>query len=181
MTKYLSIQEAIDLTGRSDKSIRRLCAKAKKGEKKYIKGKLFVLDTFLYSEFPPILDDQPDQVKLVNKPGQSGHTDQPSQTNEPDAHTTGTRSDHQMMISILTEQLNTKDKQIDNLNERLREAQINLQTLQQSIKALPTHKEMGEATRVPPTDKLLYGVAIAAIFALLVFVFAMIYAFFRQK
>ena len=168
---YIDIQKAVQLTGKSLPTLRRLAQKAKNKQKKYIDGKLHFLDSFLFEVYPPI--ETSNQV--------SNHSDNPA----PEGHQGYPRSVDELLaekdnhILSLRDQLHSKDTVIQNLSERLRESNINLQTLQQSIKALPTHQ--GVMKHHILTDKLLYGVAIAAIVVLFLFVLAMIYAFFTSK
>lgn len=174
--QYLSLKQAIETTGVSEPTLRRLARKAKKHQKKYVDGKLHFLDSFLFESYPPIKVSNSviDQVidHPTTQPYQAPITADNALVDEKDNH-----------IFSLREQLASKDKIIDDLNERLREANINLNTMQQVVqKALPSHQEQKKdvTQRYTLGDKILYGLALVTTLVLLVFFSALIYSFFRK-
>lgn len=51
---YISIKDALQITGVSEPTLRRLARKAKGEQKQYIEGKLHLLDSYLYKYYPTI-------------------------------------------------------------------------------------------------------------------------------
>lgn len=122
-TKYISIKEACDYSNKSLSSIRRLVAETKKKAPNRLKfedlksgsQKIFIDIEYLneYFKLKP-LDTDSEHVQ--------SNTSNSSQVND---------SNEQYLISILKEELEAKNKQIDMLLERQRETNIMIEGLNQ--------------------------------------------------
>lgn len=156
---YLDIKEATRLTGVSFTSIRRLSKKAKGEEKKYIDGKLCLLDTFLYSIYPPLdvvnqgnhlvnhspkMDNQDNHV--VNQPDKlDTQMDKQVRYIEDTNHLKELLEERAEHLNSLRKEISSKEniiqeqaKTINELIERSRESNIIIQSLQDKMaKQLP--------------------------------------------
>jgi Mg2+ and Co2+ transporter CorA len=201
--QYFSIKEAVDLTGVSEASIRRLCKGAKNDNIQYKGGKLFILNSFLFSKYPaqnlPKQDENLPRHMPKQMTRQGGSNIELIQDvvkeystqllNEKDQRITYLEQE----IAVKNRQLEKKDEIIEKLNhsnelisERLRETNINLQTIQQTfnkvINQLPesTAKEDKQVQLTSKTNRLLYVMATLATALMALMLIAIGYRYFTQ-
>jgi DNA repair exonuclease SbcCD ATPase subunit len=201
--QYVSIKEAIDITGMSDASIRRLCRKGLKGrDYKYdVEGKLYVNDLFLYTSYPPqnkatqmlmnvdyerlkSLEEEVVQFKEAVKQHPLELLHEKDKRIEDLKDEIESKNATIMNLSLAIEGLNNN---IGMLSERTREQNIIIQSLQEKVshqlkpssqvQVQPTKKEKA----VSLVDKLLIGVAILASVAIISFIGAMLFAYFSNS
>jgi len=195
--QYLSIKEAVELTGVSEASIRRLCKGVKNDNTQYKGGKIFILNTFLFSKYPAQTLLKQDE-NLPKQMTRQGGTDIELIQDLVKEHTTQLLNEKnqriihlEQEITVKNHQLERKDEIIDSLNqsnqlisERLRETNINLQTIQQTfnkvLNQLPESnlKEEKQAKVANKTNRLLYVMAILATILMACMLIAIGYRYF---
>lgn len=198
--QFVSIKEAIDITGMSDASLRRLCRKGLKGKDyKYdIEGRLHINDTFLFTSYPPnnkashmnidyekvkSLESEIEQFKVAIK-----------------QHPVDLLLEKDKRIEDLKQEINTKNNTILNLSsaieglnsniglltERTREQNIIIQSLQEKVvhqlrpSALNSEKPNLTLDKIYFVDKILIGVAVLASIAILAFIGTMLFAYLNR-
>lgn len=159
---YLNIQEASRLTGVSFTSIRRLAKRAEGYQKRYEKGKLQLLDSYLFEHYPLISSQKQLDNQTIHMVNQNNHSEDTEETVVNQAiqmdnqapkmvnHQTKSGFNEQYYlnlieakettIQVLTEQVTNKDQQLVNkdqqlnqLIERTREQNIIIQSLQEKV------------------------------------------------
>jgi hypothetical protein len=198
---YVSIKEAIEKTGMSDASLRRLCRKGLKGRdyKHDIDGKLFLLDSFLYSAYPALANN--DQMPSKDdKASNRALRDEIAFIKDDLSKSTHALVDEKdKRIEDLKKELMAKDITIHNLllaiegfnnnmsllSERTREQNIIIQSLQEKfslqINSIKDDPKISERKfKIGLIDKLLIGVAILASLAILTFLGMMLLSYLKQ-
>lgn len=202
--QYLSVKEATSATGLSDASIRRLCKGLSKPNIKYQSGKLFILDTFLFSKYPPQNLLKQDDEMPSHLPKQM-----PRQQNlDPELiqdllkeYPARLLIEKDKTIELLQGEIEIKNRQLEKkdliirelntsnqlVNERLRETNINLQTLQQGLnqmlKQLPQNNQEQRKTINQPsiTNKVLYAMALITTLCVTLLLAAVIYNYLKNR
>jgi hypothetical protein len=150
--KYLSVKEAMDATGVSDVSIRRLCRRGTKYlDYTYRDKKLIILDSFLYKYYKPIhLPKQDDALpkqdeempkQMLKQPSQIPKQDEDLPKQDPNQHSSTNGVDgilpkeyYQNLlaakdhtIQVISQQMEAKEHQIQVKDEQLqqKDQQIN--------------------------------------------------------
>lgn len=154
MNDFITIEEAKILTGKSDKTLRRLIGQLSRYPstqnlvKKDEKGRWLVRSTHLLQESDQVNDQANDQAESsqmsTQAPGQT-----PSQMS---TQTTGQDLAifQDKVLDIMRAQLEEKDRQIQQLSERLREAHILNRDLQQRLLPGPTTERPDEPQKQAP-------------------------------
>jgi archaellum component FlaC len=200
--QYVSIKEAIDITGMSDASLRRLCRKGLKGrDYKYdVEGKLYLNDSFLYASYPPqkgiahhaanidyeklkAMEQEIEQFKDAVKQHPVDLMQEKDKRIHDLKNEIETKNTTILNLSLAIEGLNSN---IGLLTERTREQNIIIQSLQEKIahQLKPSQEarvsNAREDKKLFITDKLLIAVAVLASIAILAFVGTMLFAYFSQ-
>jgi len=115
MNRFLSIQEAVKLTGKSQSTITRLARKYKGSEHVKMEGKKTLINI---NEIPELVNDYSTTSQKTSQ-----------MTNE----TNSLIEAKNETIELLKTQLEVKDKTIESLIERNREANILIRNLQEQI------------------------------------------------
>ena len=184
---FLYVQEAMEIFGVSDTTIRRLCKKGMKGEDfKYIDNKLIILDEFLHKYYKPLSSYKTQDDKEDNKFAEIQNLFKELMQEYPAAMLI----EKDKRIKDLQKIVETKDNAIEELMhintilvERNREQNIIIQSIQDKLtKQLAPENPQDERRRpvkVPETlaDKILIGVAIVSAIALIGFVSMMVFAY----
>jgi D-Tyr-tRNAtyr deacylase len=133
---FISIEEARKLTGKSDATLRRLIKHVTKQPtmqslvKKDEQGKWIISFKLLEQEYG-LLGQVTDEPKQKTKQEPSHEYAEPSQASD-------------RLFEVMQEQLREKDRQIADLNERLREAHLLNNSLQNRL--LPAPKQATDET-----------------------------------
>jgi hypothetical protein len=201
--QYLSIKDAIHKTGMSDASLRRLCRKGVKGRdyKHDLEGRLILLDSFLYTHYPPIIKAHQMSMKADYDAYKLLQTDiefikdimnqQPvTMLGEKDKRIEDLKKEidtKNYTINHLASTINSLNNNIGLLTERNREQNIIIQSLQEKI---PHQLKASQPIYVQPKqnqksgliliDKILIGVAILASVAILSFLGMIIWAYLNK-
>lgn len=183
---FLYVQEAMEIFGVSDTTIRRLCKKGMKGEDfKYIDNKLIISDEFLHKYYKPLASAKNSQEKEDNKFAEIQGLFKELMQEYPAA----LLIEKDKRIKDLQKIVETKDNAIEELMhintmlvERNREQNIIIQSIQDKLtKQLAPENPQGgkKPAKVPETlaDKILIGVAIVSAIALISFVSMMVFAY----
>jgi len=125
---HIDIQEAARLTGKNDATIRRLTKKpVSEPHVKTSEGKIYIEQDYLFSNYPPI---QP-----VSEPM---HLHMQAPTQAPDNSLLDAKDE---TIRILRQDVEGKEKVINQLLERTREQNIIIQSIQEKMRTLPASVE----------------------------------------
>ena len=150
MNEFITIEEAKILTGKSDKTLRRLIGQLSRQPstqslvKKDEKGRWLISSTHLLHESDQVNDQANDQAESTQTPSQMS-TQSPGQT---PGHDLAIFQDK--VLDIMRAQLEEKDRQIQQLSERLREAHILNRDLQQRLLPGPTADRPEEPQKQAP-------------------------------
>ncbi len=141
MTKFITIEEAKTLTGKSDKTLRRVISQLA-GQpsthslvKKDEKGRWLVLSSYFHHEGDQSSDQAADQTEPSQMP----------------SHELAIFQDK--VLDIMKAQLEEKDRQIEQLNERLREAHVLNRDLQHRLLPGPQAENSAEPKQEEPLPK----------------------------
>jgi hypothetical protein len=185
---FLYVQEAMEIFGVSDTTIRRLCKKGMKGaDFKYIDNKLIILEDFLYKYYKPLAgskssNGREEENKFAEIQGLFKDLMQ--------EYPAALLIEKDKRIKDLQKIVETKDNAIEELMhintmlvERNREQNIIIQSIQDKLtrQLAPENSQNTNkiATKVPETigDKILIGVAIVSAIALIGFIGMMVFAY----
>jgi hypothetical protein len=198
--QYLSIKDAIDKTGMSDASLRRLCRKGLKGRdyKHDLDGRLFLSESFLFNIYPPLnqpikthsKDDYSSYQAIQNELGlikESFLIQTNALSDEKDKRINDLKGEliaKDTMIGNLASAIEGLNKNMSLLTERTREQNIIIQSLQDKFSHQLPNNSASISKHIPNTvmlvDKLLIGVAALASLAVLTFLGMMLFAYFKS-
>ncbi len=141
MTKFITIEEAKTLTGKSDKTLRRVISQLASQPstqslvKKDEKGRWLVLSSYFHQESDQSNDQANDQAVSRQRTSNELSIFQDK------------------VLDIMKAQLEEKDRQIEQLNERLREAHVLNRDLQHRLLPGPTAERPEEVRETAEPQK----------------------------
>jgi len=145
MSEFVTIKQASEITGKHADTIRAVIRKHKGSKEvtKDSKGRLLVSVELLKLTYPDLEGGQEASQEGTEGQGEQQSVNNPTQATE--APQTGLGA----VINALTSQLEAKDKQIDNLQQIIKEKEDNTTKLQDQFQQLLGRQQLLEGTNEP--------------------------------
>lgn len=147
---YLTIQEATQITGKSEKTIRRLCNDPK--SEKYVTredGKLLVDSNYLSQKYSMKTTGQNEN----KQPVQSVDKKENDQLNIVDITNNQENQNYQHKISLLEQELRLKDMLMNEKDQRIQDLQQSLRLIGSAVPPNPNEEVVPFAETIPAKKK----------------------------